>query len=77
MLIYQRFIAPSSASVQFSKSLNRSVTGSMNDMIVHAKMWLHERGLSPQDTATRLNDIPFSSLKYQKPREVFTGMAVE
>src|SRR5436309_15001061 len=28
---YERFIAPASGSVRFAKSLNRSVTGSMND----------------------------------------------
>lgn len=72
--IYQRFILPSSATVHFSKALNRSVTGSMNDLIYHAKVWLTERELSPHDTAFMLNDIPFSSLKYRKPREVFTGL---
>jgi hypothetical protein len=71
--IYQRYIAPSSATVQFSKALNRSVTSSMNDLIVHAKMWLTEGELSPHDTAFKLNDIPFSPFKYRKPREVFTG----
>jgi hypothetical protein len=58
--IYQRFIAPAS---------------SMNDLIVHAKMWLTEGELSPHDTAFKLNDIPFSPFKYRKPREVFTGLA--
>ena len=76
-LIYQRYIAPASASVQFSKALNRSVTGSMNDLIIHAKMWLIERDLSPHDTSLRLNDIPFSSLKYRKPREVFQRLIVQ
>jgi hypothetical protein len=73
--IYQRFIAPASSTVQFSKALNRSVTSSMNDLIVHAKMWLTEGELSPPDTAFKLNDIPFSPFKYRKPREVFTGLA--
>lgn len=73
--IYQRFIAPSSATVQFSKALSRSVTGSMNDLIVHAKMWLTEGDLSPHDTSFKLNDIPFSPLKYRTPREVFTEQA--
>jgi hypothetical protein len=72
-LIYQRFIAPASSTVKFSKAINRSVTSSMNDLIIHAKMWLTEGELSPHDTAFKLNDIPFSSLKYQKPREVFAA----
>ena len=74
--IFERFIAPASSTVQFSKALNRSVTGSMNDLIFHAKMWLTEGELSPLDTTFRLNDIPFSPFKYRKPREVFTGLTV-
>ena len=73
--IYQRFIAPASSTVQFSKALNRSVTSSMNDLISHAKMWLTEGELSPHDTALKLNDIPFSPFKYRKPRELFKGLA--
>lgn len=49
------------------------MTSSMNDLIVHAKMWLTEGELSPHDTAFKLNDISFSPFKYRKPREVFTG----
>ena len=75
--IYQRFIAPASGTVQFSKALNRSVTGSMNDLIFHAKMWLTEGELSPHDTAFKLNEIPFSPFKYRNPREVFTGLMSE
>jgi hypothetical protein len=73
-LTYRRFIAPACHTVQFSKALNRSVTGSMNDLIVHAKLWLTERELSPHETAARLNDIPFSSLDYRNPREAFIAM---
>lgn len=75
-LTFQRRIAPASGSVHFSKALNRSVTGSMNDLIIHAKMWLSERELSTHETSFRLNDIPFSSLKYRKPREVFKSLTV-
>jgi hypothetical protein len=73
--VYQRFIAPASGVVQFGKALNRSVTGSMNDMIYHAQMGLTEGGLSPHDTGFKLNDIPMSALGkprgYQQPREAF------
>ena len=34
--IYQKFVAPASGTVSFAKALNRSVTGSMNDLIGHA-----------------------------------------
>lgn len=57
-LIYQRFIAPASASVRFTKALNRSVTGPRNDLIFHAKVWLVEGELSPYDVGFKLNEIP-------------------
>src|SRR5262249_44941236 len=38
--VYERLIAPVSGSVRFAKALNRSVTGSMNDMTRHAADWL-------------------------------------
>jgi hypothetical protein len=72
--IYNEFIAPSSGTIQFSKSLNRSVTGSMNDFIYHAKMWLTVRELSPYDTSFKLNEIPMSPLGYANPREVLTSL---
>ena len=78
---YQRFIVPASSSVKFAKALNRSVTGSINDMIVHAKHWLTEGELSPFEVGIKLNQIPMSALKgpkserYGIPREVFKLLA--
>jgi hypothetical protein len=74
--IYNRFLASAGDMVQFSKALNRSVTGSMNDLVVHAKRWLIEQNLPLPEIARRLNNIPFSSLDYRKPREAFMGMEV-
>ena len=45
--VYERLVAPVSGSVQFAKALNRSVTGSMNDMTKHAAFWLAEGDVSP------------------------------
>lgn len=74
--IYQRFIAPASSTVCFAKALDRSVTGSINDLVLHAKMWLIEGELSPYDVGFKLNEIPFSSLKYANPKEAFKAMHV-
>jgi hypothetical protein len=77
---YERFIAPVSASVRFAKALDRSVTGSMNDLINHATAWLTEADLSPPDVAIRLNDILLSAIAknkteaYGKPREAFKAL---
>jgi hypothetical protein len=72
----ERIITPASATVRFAKALNRSVTGSMNDMNKHAAYWLAEGDVSPSEIGTRLNTIPMSALKrdgsdYGFPREAF------
>jgi uncharacterized protein DUF6933 len=75
-----RFIAPASGTVSFAKALNRSVTGSMNDLIRFATAWLVEEGLSPHDVGFKLNDILLSAIApsksdvYGKPREAFKAM---
>jgi hypothetical protein len=78
--VYRRFIAPASASVRFAKALDRSVTGSMNDMIRHATYLLAEGDLSPSEVGTRLNEIPMSALgqggsRYGFPRDAFRALA--
>ncbi|HVX13661.1 MAG TPA: hypothetical protein VHC22_20930 [Pirellulales bacterium] len=80
--MYQRFIAPSGATVGFAKALNRSVTGSMNDLIRHAEYWLTNEEISPHDVSLRLNGLLMSALAptkaevYGKPREAFKAMDV-
>jgi hypothetical protein len=77
---YQRFIAPASGAATFAKALNRSVTGSMNDLIKFAKHWLVEDEISPHDLGFKLNDILLSALAteksqgYGKPNKAFKAM---
>ena len=76
---YERFIAPASATVRFAKALNRSVTGSMNDMTKHAAYWLAAGDVAPSEIGSRLKEIPMSALKHDRsthgfPRDVFEGM---
>jgi hypothetical protein len=77
---YHRFIVPATGTVRFAKALNRSVTGSMNDLINHAKVRLAEGELSPFDVGFELNDVLLSSLArsktepYGKPREAFKDL---
>jgi hypothetical protein len=77
--VYERFIAPASATVRFAKALNRSVTGSMNDMTKHAAYWLAAGEMSPFEVGSRLKEIPMSALKgngatHGFPRDVFAEM---
>ncbi len=81
VFVYRRFIVPATASVQFTKALGRSVTGSMNDLIRHAAAWLAEGDVSPFDVAFRLNDILLLALGggdsslYGRPRDAFKALA--
>jgi len=72
--IFRRFIAPAAATVQFASALNRSVTGSMNDLVRFAEMWLTEGELSPFDVGSKLNDMPMSYLDYRNPRDAFKAL---
>ena len=77
---YRRLIAPACTSVCFARALNRSVTGSMKELILHATDWLTEGDLSPHDVGFRLNDVLLSALakdatdQYRKPREAVTSL---
>ena len=74
---FQRFIAPTTGRIYFSKPLNRSVISSMNELARHAKLWLTERELSPHDTSFKLNEIPMKPLGYANPREAFKSLPPE
>ena len=74
---YQTLVAPASECVTFAKSLNRSVTASMSELIRFAKDYLVEEDLSPHSVGFQLNDTLLSSIAesksddYSKPREAF------
>lgn len=78
--VYQRFVAPASASVRFGKALDRSATGSMNELVKFAKFWLEQGDISPHDVGFKLNDILLSAIApskadaYGKPREAFKAL---
>ena len=80
--VYREFIEPASDDVQFGKALNRSVTGSMNELIEFAELLLAE-DMSPHNVSSRLNDVLLSVLAtkesrgYGRPREAFKLLANE
>jgi len=78
-LIYMNFIAPASASVRFGKALNRSVTGSMNELEMMAKCHLETGECSPFDAGRKLNGILLSAItseadRHATPREAFKSL---
>ena len=72
--IYERIIAPETARILFSKALNRSVTGSMNELVYQAQMLLTEKEMSPYDASFKLNEVLLSYLNYDHPRNAFGNM---
>lgn len=79
--VYERLIAPATDTVRFARALNRSVTGSMNDLTKHAAYLLAAGDASLFEVASRLNDTPMSALKHDGsshgfPRDVFRAVAV-
>ena len=76
-LAYQKLVAPSSATVVFSKAFSRSVTGSMNDHIMASKLFLGEVELSPHETSFKLNCTPLSAIKYGNPRKAIQALCAD
>lgn len=78
---YQRLVAPISTEVRFAKALNRSATGSLNELVKFATVWLESGELSTHEVGFRLNDVLLSALadgkkgSYGKPREAFKALA--
>jgi len=74
-LVYRNFVAPTSASVRFGKSLNRSVTTSMNGFEFASKVYLARGDVAPFHVGFRLNKIPMTAIAtpesgvYSTPRD--------
>lgn len=72
-----RLIAPASGTVQFAKALNRSVTGSMNDLVQASKWHLAEDEMAPHGVGFKLNETPLSALGFANSREAFRRLLSE
>lgn len=73
--VYQQQIVAHTGSVRFAKALNRSVTGSMNELILLARIILADGDIAPCDVGRAVNGTLLSTLlgkdgkPYGKPRE--------
>ena len=77
--VYRARVAPASAEVQFAKALNRSVIGSINELLIHGKIRLAEDA-SPFEVGRYLNTILMSPLgqgknDYGTPSDAFRSLA--
>ncbi len=75
--IYEQHIIPATGSVTFAKSLNRSVIGTMNELVIAATHCLESDDLAPHSVGTFLNDFLLSAIAtdgdhgYGRPRDAF------
>ncbi len=75
--IYLRHIAPDTQSISFSKTGDRRVLGSMNDLIFSAKVHMIEQGKSPFHASRDINHMPLSMINYGYPIEAFLALRNE
>jgi hypothetical protein len=80
---YGRFISPRTGLIRFASTFSRSVTGSMNELVNYAKVFLADEETSPFDLGFRLNDTLLSVAvsghhrDYGKPRDAFQALIAE
>lgn len=78
---YQQHIAPTSETIQFAKALNRSVTSSINELVMAAEIDLTEGDMAPHDVGFRLNDFLLSAIAgegdhgYGRPKDAFRRLS--
>ena len=72
--IYNKFIAPHTETVSFSKALNRSVIGSVNDMVSLSKFRIEQMGMSLLEVGDQLNKTPMFYLEEFYPEIAFQSL---
>lgn len=68
---FDRWIAPELSEVQLGRIPGRSLLGSTNDFIRMACFYLHEDGVSPEETSVHLARAPMGYLGMNSPDRVF------
>jgi tetratricopeptide (TPR) repeat protein len=71
--IFQKHIAPLAGNIQFSKTGDRSLLGSMNELVQHSQFILADE--SPAGASAKLNKIPMGALQYKYPRDAVAKLA--
>lgn len=72
--VYERRIVPEAGRVLLCGALNRSVTGSINELVRLAKGHLVEQAMAPDEVSRHLNETPMSGLDYSHPRAAFGAL---
>lgn len=74
---YERFVVSSMGTIYFAKTLDRVVTGSMNDLVKQARFHLTTEEISPYDLSFVLNDVPMLAyLGGKSPAMAFKALSI-
>lgn len=76
-MIYERIIAPNSARITLSKTINKSVLGSINEMVNISKIVVESEDMSPFDLSDYLNNTLFKFINYKSPLAAFKSMKLK
>ncbi len=76
-MIFERIIAPNSARITLSKIINKSVLGSINDMVNMSKIIVERDDTSPYDLSVILNNSPFKYINYLSPLAAFNNLKLK
>jgi hypothetical protein len=75
--VYATHIATDGGPARFSKAYNRSVIGSVNDMVYHATYMIEQYGLSFWEVESRLNEMPMGMLDMNSAETAFARLCNE
>jgi len=76
-LVFERVIAPHIGRIILAKTTDRSVLGSMNDMVQHCKYRLDMEDVSPWRLSQEINSTPYSALECRYPKKAFAAMSLD
>ncbi len=71
-----RFITNKIEIIDVCKTNNRGILGSMNDMVAHSKFYLTHYQMPLIEISRRLNEMPYSYLKYNSPSNMIKEMSL-
>jgi len=74
---FDRLILPAMGTVTYGKALNRSVTGSMNDLVHLVRCYMTDGDMSLLDVSSKLNEAPMSYLGHNSPGAAFRSLLPE
>lgn len=69
-----RFVNDSFYSIEMVKTNDRSIIGSMNDMIHHVEFFINQYKMPLMDISERLNNTPYSLIEHKNPLLVIKNM---